>query len=128
MKVKNSNVKYSKNARQNQMNKIKDYYDNLQDWEDEFQPILDEDGQDKTYETYDPYFQQLLDDAIILAGSEDKAYLHIWSRVDGDNGKLILLNGIRKCNRLDYILCKNPWSSYDTPISENIYIESVYED
>jgi len=109
------------------MKKFKNYYNNLEDWEKEFEPILDEDGQDKTYETYEPYFSQLIKDATKLAGSEDKAYLHIWTRVDGDNGKLILINGIKWINRLDFITCKNPWTERNKSCPGHTYIESVYE-
>ena len=110
------------------MSNFKDFYDKLENWEQEFEPIQDkQNNTDKIYETYSPHFEQLIKDATALAGSKDNAHYHIWSRVDGENGKLILLNGIRLVNRLDYMLCKNPWKE-DPKDPKYTYIESVYEE
>ena len=54
-----------------------------------------------------------------------KPYQHIWTLVDGDSGKEILLNGWRWCNRLANVVCEVPWGDSSSTDSR-IYIESKY--
>lgn len=55
-----------------------------------------------------------------------KTYQHIWTCVDGDNGKLILINGWHLCNRIAYVVCETPWGDGSDQDSD-IYIEARYQ-
>ncbi len=34
---------------------------------------------------------------------------HVWTRIDGDNGRLYIINGWHIVNRIDYIVTEIPW-------------------
>ena len=53
-------------------------------------------------------------------------YMFIWTRLDGDDGKLHLTNGIRYVNRLDYCVTRKPWVNRETP--KEAIIDVDYED
>jgi len=93
----------------------------LEDWENYFKPIENEneDG-DLRFDYYK--------DAFIYAEKEfvNKPYQHIWSLVDGDDGKLILLNGYHKVNTLNYLVCNIPWGTGKDSDAE-VYMEVDYE-
>jgi len=104
----------------------------LNEWKDEFEPVLEFDEETKEegdilfYETYEPHIGSMKEYAEKLAkASGAKFYQHIWSRVDGDGGKLILLNGWHRCNRLDYCLSSIPWGD-GSDEDKDIYIEVTY--
>lgn len=88
-------------------------------WEKQYSPI---DVNDEGYETFMEY-----EEAITLAKTLNKKnpQFHVWTRVDGEDGKLILLNGFRLCNRLDYCVTKKAWGN-DPKGSD--YIEVSWED
>ena len=104
------------------------------EWVKKYNPICGDEGE-RFYETYvsDSYeddFEALKKKATELAGgSKKEAFRHVWTRVDGDSGKLILLNGYHMCNRLDYCLTKEPWGKDGLEIKDynDIYIEVTYE-
>lgn len=101
----------------------------IEEWETEFQPIQREDGEGELfYETYNPYLKDLKDTARTLAHtSGSEMHQHIWTRVDGDDGRLILLNGWHAVNRIDYCLSLVPWGD-GTSGDKDVYIEVTYED
>lgn len=91
----------------------------LYEWEDYFEPVNDEDMGEKRFYSYK--------DACSFASSRycREPYQHIWSIVEGDSGKLILLNGRHKCNVLDYIVCDTPWGLGEDSDSA-VYLEVDY--
>ena len=93
----------------------------VEDWENYFKPI--ENGNEDNDLTFDNY-----KDAFEYAEQRfvNKPYQHIWSRVDGDSGKLILLNGYHKVNVLDYLVCNTPWGNGENSDAE-VYMEVEYE-
>ena len=101
----------------------------LEEWEDKYEPVQDIEGVEIFYETYisDGYvrdYQALLDEATRLAGgSELKAHHHIWTRQDGEDGNLVLTNGIHFVNRLDYCLTKKPWATKENDKSKDIVVK-----
>ena len=38
---------------------------------------------------------------------------HVWTIVDGGDGRLYVTPGFRFVNRIDYVVCKLPWSEDD---------------
>ena len=97
----------------------------LDNWETEYNPILDEDGQEIYHEPRDKQLQIKLDSLAKAQGTEP--HQHVWTRVEGDSGKLVLINGWHICNRLDYLICKQPWGD-GTDEDKDIYIEVKYEE
>ena len=91
----------------------------LDAWEEKYSP-LDIDGEG--YETFMEW-----EEAANLAKTFNKEnpQFHMWTRVEGDNGKLIVLNGSRICNRLDCCVTKEPWGN--NPKGSD-YIEVSWED
>ena len=115
---------------------MKDYYKDLDEWVEEFNPLMEfdenfneETGQELFYNASEWDDMKAMAKELIepYQNGDTKLYQHIWTRVDGDNGKLILLNGVHYVNRLDYVLCQEPWGT-GTKEDEKIYIEVVYED
>jgi transcription elongation factor Elf1 len=106
---------------------IESYSITLEQWVEKYNPEM-EDGQEIFYETYGEHFEELRKKASELAEKKGtRPYQHIWSRVDGDNGKLILLNGWHIVNRLDYCITEEPWGN-GINADKNIYIEVKYEE
>lgn len=107
------------------------------DWKDYFKPVTyDYDGDDMIFSTFADaceYVEKNLnnthyddwDDTAKQAAS--KPYQHIWSIVDGESGKLILLNGYHKVNVLDYLVCKTPWGT-GKDSDKDVYLEIEYEE
>lgn len=91
----------------------------LEDWESYFEPITEEES-----DQYFPFY----DDAKKYVESKfsNKPYQHIWSIVEGDSGKMILLNGYHKVNVLDYLVCKIPWGIGEESDAD-VYVEVDYE-
>lgn len=56
---------------------------------------------------------------------EVNPYRHIWTCVDGESNKLILLNGYHLCNRLYYVVSPEPWGTGEDT-DKDIYIEAEY--
>lgn len=105
----------------------------LDDWEKKFMPLQGEDGNETWYETYvsenyEHDFKAMWDRAMGLSGGNIvKAYAHIWTRKDGDDGGMYLTNGLRVVNRLDFCLCKKPWAEVgEDGALEDIHYEIDY--
>ena len=100
-------------------------------WEKKFMP-LQEDGNEVWYETFesDSYendYKALIEKATRFAGGDSKrAFLYIWTRLDGDDGDLYLTNGIRYVNRLDYCLTTLPWGELGEDGRCDSYFEINY--
>lgn len=72
------------------------------------------------------YSNEAIDQANVFAHAlGTKTYQHIWTLVDGDSGKEILLNGWHRVNRLAYVVCEVPWGD-GLYADKNIYIEAKY--
>jgi hypothetical protein len=99
------------------------------EWNDKYIPATNPETDDTIfYETYSPHIDDLKNYAEQIAKEQGtKPYQYIWSRVDGDSGKLILLNGWHICNRLDYCISHTPWGD-GTDNDKDTYIEVTYED
>ncbi len=103
-----------------------------EEWEKKYDPIQDKEGSEIFYETHDSSgyirgYTALLDRAKELAGgNEILANRHIWTRMDGDSGRLVLVNGIHFVNRLDYCLTKKSWASRE--VDKDLDIEVEYEE
>lgn len=101
-----------------------------EEWEATYIPATNPEEDDAVvfYETYSPHREDVTIYAEQLAKEQGtRLYQHIWTRVDGDNGKLILLNGWHICNRLDYCVSHIPWGN-GTQEDKDTYIEVKYED
>jgi len=92
----------------------------LENWETKYKPVSEDDS-DKLFDFWK--------DAYKFATSKfsNKPYQHIWSVIDGESGKAILLNGYHICNCYAYIVCSEPWGDGSDGDSE-IYIEVKYQD
>ena len=78
------------------------------------------------FETYGEYREQAVKKAEEFAKlSGTKAYQHIWTVVDSEDGDLIAINGWHSINRLYYIVCENHWGQGDDNDSD-LYIESDF--
>ena len=104
----------------------------LDQWESTYLPVQDDEGCEVFFETYHPHLDELAvcsgEQALANLPNKHKPYNHVWTRVDGDNGKLILLNGYHLCNRLDYCVTKLPWGTGNLESDNKLYIEVTYED
>jgi hypothetical protein len=109
----------------------------VDDWEDYFEPVqYEENEDDKKFSDFQEAVKYV-EKHIIQKPYDNwngvdetlcnKPYQHIWSIVEGDNGKLILLNGYHKCNVLDYLVCKTPWGTGEDSDAD-VYLEVKYED
>lgn len=67
-------------------------------WLKKYKPLLDSEGSPKLYETYG--------EDLSMVTSQPRS--HIWTIVEGDNGKLYLTNGYHRVNRLNYIITQEP--------------------
>lgn len=98
----------------------------IEEWEEEYSPIQDVEG-NKIYETYGEYLEELKADADVISTERGtEPYRHVWTVVDGDSGKLIILNGWHLCNRIHYLLTDTPWGD-GSESDKDIYIEVTYE-
>ncbi len=104
----------------------------LEEWESKYSPVLEESycqtpGDVKVFE----YWDEALAEAEIQM-EENKTstmrYRHIWTRVEGDSGKIIILNGGRLCNRLNYVVTVNPWGTEDHDKNADVYVEVTEEE
>jgi len=99
----------------------------LDEWVDEFQPIQGTEGE-LFFSTYGEFIEELKSRADEIAAQHGtREHQHIWTRVDGDSGRLILLNGWHTVNRLDYCLSELPWGD-GTDTDRDVYIEVTYEE
>ena len=94
-----------------------------QTWVKYFKPVLDEDGQEMQFEGSN--WDKLLVEASKYAEDKEKLYRHIWAVIDGDNDKLIILNGRHTCNVLFHTVCEVPWGDGSTSDAD-VYIEANY--
>jgi len=70
--------------------------------------------EDEWIKTYEPVTEG---DDILFYETYGKELEHIqtlspqfvWTLMDADNGKIILVNGVRFVNRIAYAVTKNPW-------------------
>lgn len=46
---------------------------------------------------------------------------HVWTIVDGGNGKLYVSPGLRFVNRVDYVYCAVPWTDDDERQPDYVY-------
>jgi hypothetical protein len=115
---------------------MEEYYEDVNVWEDEYNPIMEfddelgeETGRELWYVSSEwSDLEEMARDMIELyASGATKLYQHIWSRVDGDNGRMILVNGNHPCNIIDTCLCMEPWGTGEESDAE-IYIEVQYEE
>ena len=110
---------------------MNEYYSNTDDWANEYKSIQDNEGE-IFYETYEPHIDELFAKANELADNYPilglTPYNFIWTRIDGYNGKLILVNGRRFINRLDYCLTELPWQGKNGIEDKDVYIEVQYEE
>ncbi len=103
----------------------------LSNWEDYFKPIAnDNDDGEMKFTTWNDAYKYTEEN---FSGKNHKSeevfkpYQHIWSIVDGDSGKLILLNGYHKVNVLGYLICETPWGTGKEE-DKNVYLEVEYEE
>ena len=57
---------------------------------------------------------------------EDSHYKYIFTCVDGERDKLILLNGWHYCNRMFYVVSTKSWSTGNLEKDGQLYIEANY--
>jgi len=76
-----------------------------EDWDEIFKPIDNHfnDNQNIVFETYGKELDFVM--------RQDKN--HIWTLVDGDDGKLYVSPGYHLCNRVHYLITEVPWVSKD---------------
>lgn len=91
----------------------------LDEWEEYFKPVFKDDEEAR----FDHYNDAL---EYVSKRYDNKPYQHIWAVVEGDKGKLILLNGYHKVNVLHFVVCDIPWGTGENS-DKKIYIESKYE-
>jgi len=54
--------------------------------------------------------------------------MHVWTRVDGDDGNIYITNGWHFVNRIDYIITLSPWKEfYDYEILDFLNEEETDE-
>lgn len=68
---------------------------------DKYDPHM-EDNDIKQYDTHDDW---------TTVNNADFHY--VWTVVDGDNGKLYLTPGKHLVNRLFYVICNTPWTTFE---------------
>jgi len=102
----------------------------LTEWEEKYIPIQDSEGCEIFFETYGEHLNELHVAANELAlkalPTIIEPYQFIWTRVDSSEGDLILINGFRRVNRIDYCLTTVPWGD-GTNNDADTYIEIDYE-
>jgi len=101
----------------------------LEEWVVDFNPLMNEEDQEIFYETHgESYkkFQNKIEEISKKNGTEP--YQHVWTRVDGESGRLILLNGYHLVNRIDFCVTEKPWGTGDLKTDAKKYIEVTYED
>ena len=91
----------------------------IDEWEDKYEPLQDDDGVEIQFGIYSE--SKKIDDISKMysdiSGSEP--FNHVWTLIDGDIGKLIISNGYRVCNSINYFVTKKPWTEK--------YVEANYE-
>ena len=99
---------------------MKDTYTS-EEWEEEFSPVdFTEEGFENE-EAYVPVYKDAVEKAKKFNAGDP--HLHIWSRMDSDDGgKLLLINGPSIRTTIDYCVTEKPW---DTDPKSKIYIEVV---
>jgi len=99
----------------------------LEEWESKYSPVQNEEGYEMAFETWKEEVDRMLSHIDQIKPENSKPYQHVWTRVDGDDGKLILLNGWHAVNRLDYFVTELPWGTGEDS-DKDVYIEVKYED
>ena len=104
-----------------------------EEWRKKYKPLFNGEDYEQAFETYesDSYewdWTALIAKATKYAkGDADKAFLHIWTEVDSDSGEeIILCNGIRRVNRIQYYVCEVPFA--DTVEEGLKYLLEVHND
>jgi hypothetical protein len=107
----------------------------IEAWETKYKPVMtqDADPHPVEYETFESeklehdYTALFEAAAEFTGGDKDKAFLHIWTEVASDDGEeFLLVNGIRRINRLQYFVCEVPFA--DT-IAEGLdLLQEVHEE
>ena len=99
----------------------KDYY-TVKQFDKTFDPIIEDDLYH--FETKDEMLEYIKENNISYG---EELYRYVWTMVDGDSDKIILINGFHVVNRLGYVLCRKPWGfDNNTEFNKNMYIESKY--
>lgn len=101
--------------------RFEDQVISLGDWDNYFEPVMVEDEGEKQFDSYK--------EAWIYADKKynNTPYQHIWAVIDGENGKLIALNGNHLVNVLHFIVCAIPWGTGEDSDS-SVYLEVAYEE
>ena len=64
-----------------------------------------------TFETLPDDQEKAIDMAMKFSKDKDKAFLHIWTEVDGDNNSVLLLPGFHRINRIQYYVTEKPFAN-----------------
>jgi len=90
-------------------NKMNDVSVTMAQWDKMFDPVLNDDGAPEQFETWASEINRAEKEALKYAKSPEEAYKHIWTAVDGEGRFYHYENGWHSCNRLFYVVSKNPW-------------------
>ena len=89
-------------------------------WHEKFSPLLYEEGNEEYME-----FNDAVEKASKFNASNPQ--FHVWTRIDSDSGEeLILVNGFRICNKIDYCVTEKAWGfdvngSYYQEVHDELY-------
>ena len=100
----------------------------LNEFEEAYKPIQDDDGIELQFDTYQEALDYVKENIIKEENIEDlhMKYRYIWTAIDSDDS-YIFSNGYHMCNRLFYVVCKNPWGTNDDEENKNISIQTMME-
>ena len=105
---------------------MEEYY-KYDDWADVYKPLLDKNGYEIHFETYGEHLEKLEETLKQLAKDNNtKPYQHAWTRKDDGEGRLIIVNGFRRVNRMDFQVTKEPWGTGEEE-DKDIYIQVEYD-
>jgi hypothetical protein len=91
--------------------KMLNWEDQLDAWEEKYQPIKNHFTQKQEGEFVEDKFEtygEELDYVLSIANSEPD---RVWTLVEGDDGNLYISSGYHLVNRLNYFITKNPCES-----------------
>jgi hypothetical protein len=102
--------------------------DELDAWEEKYQPIKNQYTQKQNGEFVEDKFEtygEELDYVLSIANTEPK---RVWTLVDGDNGNLYIVDGYHLVNRVNYFITKNPFEGKFMEVPYCIFEEEEEED
>ncbi|RLF44396.1 MAG: hypothetical protein DRN17_04530 [Thermoplasmata archaeon] len=96
-------------------NKPRDIEMCVEVWENGYDPLMDEDNcQERRFHWEGEQWAEFESILADLEPDKKKRYYHTWTLMTDDNGEMIICNGLRYVNRMEYIITREKWQENES--------------